>query len=101
MLAGAASICGRASTRSVGASGSAADYGASVIEIGAHAGKSVYAVNFSTPVAVLVGVVIGHVLTRRGAHELDRRSTREEAMRMLRWASELAAEDDSARTTLG
>lgn len=62
---------------------------------------AVYAVSLGAPLAAFVGVLIGHLITRRGAHELDRRATREEAMRMLRWASELAASDDSARATLG
>lgn len=61
---------------------------------------AIYAVSFGAPLAAFVGVLIGHLLTRRGAHELDRRATREEAMRMLRWASELAASDDSGRATL-
>jgi hypothetical protein len=47
------------------------------------------------------GVLLGHVLTRRGAVELDQWRRREEAMRMLRWAAELAVSDDERTADLG
>lgn len=40
-------------------------------------------------------------LTRRTAHESEIRWRREETMRMLRWAAELAASDDPARIDVG
>jgi hypothetical protein len=47
-----------------------------------------YVVGFGTPAAAFLGVLIGHVLLRRGANELDVWRRREETMRMLRWASD-------------
>jgi hypothetical protein len=56
---------------------------------------------FGTPVLAFVGVVLGQLLTRRGARELEFRSKREEVMRVLRWAAELAVSDDQAHSRLG
>ena len=61
---------------------------------------ALYAVGFGTPIAAFLGV-IGHVLLRRGANELDVWRRREETMRMLRWASEHAASTDDAEARMG
>lgn len=63
---------------------------------------AVYLVSLGLPVAAFVGVLIAQSITRKGAKELDRRSRREELMRNLRWASELAVDtQDDARADLG
>ena len=62
---------------------------------------AVYLVSFGTPTAAFVGVVLGHFLLRKGASELDVWRRREETMRMLRWASEQAASEDSAKSRMG
>lgn len=62
---------------------------------------AIYAVSFGSPLAAFLGVAIGHALTRRGATELDRRAKREETMRTLRWASELAVTSDGRTLQLG
>jgi hypothetical protein len=62
---------------------------------------AVWTLAFATPLLAFVGVVIGQVITRRGATELEIRSKREEAMRNLRWAAELAVSDDEAHARLG
>jgi hypothetical protein len=54
-----------------------------------------------TPVLAFLGAVIGHVLLRKGATELDVWRRREETMRMLRWASEHAASADDAKSRMG
>jgi hypothetical protein len=62
---------------------------------------AVYAVGFGTPGSAFVGVIVGHVLTRRGTRELEKRSKREETMRNLRWAAELAVSEDDRAAQLG
>ena len=62
---------------------------------------AVYVVSLGTPLAAFAGVVLGHVLLRRGANELDVWRRREETMRMLRWASELAASPHRASARMG
>ncbi len=62
---------------------------------------AVYLVSFGTPVGAFVGVVLGHFLLRKGANELDVWRRREETMRLLRWASELAASPEPARASMG
>lgn len=62
---------------------------------------ALYAVSFGTPIAAFVGVVVGQVLLRKGANELDVWRRREETMRMLRWASEQAASPDIAASRMG
>jgi len=54
-----------------------------------------------TPALAFAGALLGVVLNRRGAHELERRSVREETMRNVRWASELAVDPDVNRAKLG
>ncbi len=62
---------------------------------------AVYTLGFGSPLLTFIGVLIGQVIGRRGAYELEARSKREELMRMLRWASELAISDDEAHARLG
>jgi hypothetical protein len=61
----------------------------------------VYAIGFATPVLAFAGVLFGQLITRKGADELEVRSKREELLRMLRWASELAISDDESKARLG
>jgi hypothetical protein len=62
---------------------------------------AVYLVSFGTPIAAFTGVVVGHIMLRKGANELDVWRRREETMRMLRWASEQAASPDIATSRMG
>jgi hypothetical protein len=62
---------------------------------------AVYLVSLGTPLSAFAGVVIGHVLLRRGANELDVWRRREETMRMLRWASEQAVSPQLATAGMG
>ncbi len=47
-----------------------------------------------------MGVLVSNFLTRRGAKELEQRSKREEVLRNLRWAAELAVSDDEGKALL-
>ncbi len=62
---------------------------------------AVWVLAFGSPVLAFVGVILGQAVTRRGARELEFRSKREEVMRILRWAAELAVSDDRAHSRLG
>ena len=62
---------------------------------------AVWVISIGTPVLAFIGVVLGQVVTRRGERELEFRSKREEVMRILRWAAELAVSDDQAHSRLG
>lgn len=62
---------------------------------------ALYAVGFGAPAASFIAVLIGHLLLRRGANELDVWRRREETMRMLRWASEHAVSADDAKARMG
>jgi len=62
---------------------------------------AVYFLAFGTPVLAFAGGLIGQLITRRGAVELERRSKREEVMRILRWAAELGVSPDEAKARLG
>ena len=62
---------------------------------------AVYLVAFGTPVLAFIGGLIGQLIGRRGAVELERRSKREEVMRNLRWAAELAVSPDEGKAQLG
>jgi hypothetical protein len=42
----------------------------------------------ASPLLLLIGVLIGHRVTRQGTKELDTRAKREELLRMVRWAGE-------------
>jgi hypothetical protein len=62
---------------------------------------AVYVVALGTPLASFVAVLIGHLLLRKGANELDVWRRREETMRMLRWASEHAVSTEDATARMG
>jgi hypothetical protein len=62
---------------------------------------AIWVLSFGTPVLAFFGVLLGQAITRRGARELEMRSKREEVMRVLRWAAELAVSDDQAHARLG
>jgi hypothetical protein len=55
----------------------------------------------ATPGLAFIGASLGVVLNRRAARELETRSRREETMRSLRWAAELAVDGDVRRAELG
>ena len=54
-----------------------------------------------TPALSFAGSWLGGWLDRRSARELDRWRRREETMRLVRWASELATDDDDRRAGVG
>ncbi|WP_375431820.1 hypothetical protein [uncultured Friedmanniella sp.] len=58
-------------------------------------------VAFGTPLSALGGVLLSQWLTRRTAKELGSRAKREELMRNLRWAAELAVSKDEDKSELG
>jgi hypothetical protein len=62
---------------------------------------AVWTLAFGSPLLAFVGVALGQTVTRRGARELEVRAKREEVMRILRWAAELAVSDDQAHARLG
>lgn len=62
---------------------------------------AVYAVSLGTPVFTFLGVLLAQFITRMGARELETRSRREETMRNLRWAAELAVDEDDRMADLG
>jgi hypothetical protein len=62
---------------------------------------AVWVLSFGTPLLAFFGVLIGQAITRRGDRELEMRSKREEVMRVLRWAAELAVSDDQEHARLG
>lgn len=78
--------------------GSRCSYGPKVTSLPLWA---VYCVSFGAPLAALTGVLFGHLIARRGVSELDRRAKREESMRTLRWAGELALAEDGGRARVG
>jgi hypothetical protein len=61
----------------------------------------VYVGSIGTPISAFLGVLAGNFFTRRGAKELETRSRREEVLRNLRWASELAVDADERKAALG
>jgi hypothetical protein len=54
-----------------------------------------------TPVFAAAGALVGIRLTRKGTVEQDKRWHREESMRMLRWATELALSEQTRRAATG
>lgn len=54
-----------------------------------------------TPLLTFVAALLANAVSRKGAVELERRSRREESMRHLKWAAELAVSDDDRRAQLG
>lgn len=59
------------------------------------------AVAIGTPILAFVGTLVGSAITRRSANELEARSRREETMRTMRWAAELACSDNDKLTLVG
>jgi hypothetical protein len=55
----------------------------------------------AAPLLGFAGGLVGQLLARRSDVETDRWRKREETMRMLRWATELATDPDQARATAG
>jgi hypothetical protein len=62
---------------------------------------TVYALGFGSPTLTAVIAITGHYLNHRATQDLEGRSKREEVMRNLRWAAELAASNDAAKARLG
>jgi hypothetical protein len=62
---------------------------------------AVYAVGFGTPASAFFGVMLTGLLGRRSAAEIERRSRREEVMRLMRWSAEMAMDSDERKTQLG
>lgn len=62
---------------------------------------AIFSVAFGSPLLAFIGVLFSQVVNRRGAHELESRSKREETMRNLRWSSELAVNQDDRMANLG
>lgn len=62
---------------------------------------AVWVVSLGAPVGAVLGVVVSNWVTRRTAGETEQRSRREETMRTLRWAAELAISPDDGRAALG
>jgi hypothetical protein len=54
-----------------------------------------------SPLLAFCGVVLAQWLTRKTANESEIRWQREETMRMLRWAADLASEQDPNRSAVG
>lgn len=55
----------------------------------------------ATPLLAFLGGLVGTWLTRKSDRESDRRWRREESMRMLRWATELALSPDGEKASTG
>jgi hypothetical protein len=62
---------------------------------------AVWTLGFFLPVFTAAVAFLGHYLGHRAARELEARSRREENMRILRWAAELAVSNDAAKARLG
>lgn len=60
-----------------------------------------WAVSVGTPALTFAGVLIAQAILRKGANELEVRSRREETLRVLRWAAELAVSTDDGKARLG
>lgn len=58
-------------------------------------------VTVATPVLAMLGSLLGQFLTVRAERRLERRARREETMRNLRWAAELAVDDGLRQARLG
>lgn len=62
---------------------------------------AVWVLSFGSPTLTAIIAIIGQSISRRGVKELEQRSRREEILRNLRWAAELAVSDDTGRARLG
>jgi hypothetical protein len=58
-------------------------------------------VPLATGLLAFAGSYGGQLLARRSAKELETRSRREEALRVMRWAAELAVDPSPSRSALG
>jgi hypothetical protein len=62
---------------------------------------AVWVLSFGSPILTAAVALVGQRISRRGTQELESRSKREEVMRSLRWAAELAVSDDVRKARLG
>jgi len=62
---------------------------------------AVWVLSFGSPILTAAVALVGQRISRRGTRELESRSKREEVMRSLRWAAELAVSDDVRKARLG
>jgi hypothetical protein len=62
---------------------------------------AVWVLSFGSPILTAAVALVGQRISRRGTKELESRSKREEVMRSLRWAAELAVSDDVRKARLG
>lgn len=73
-------------------------YGRTVVSLPLWA---IFTIGFGSPILAFAGVLLAQLMNRRGARELERRSKREETIRSLRWAAELAVSLDDRMADLG
>ncbi|MGQ0624500.1 MAG: hypothetical protein ACT4PP_07600 [Sporichthyaceae bacterium] len=59
------------------------------------------AIALGTSILAFAGALFGVLVSRRGARDLDVRWRREESMRLLRWACELAVDPQARRRDVG
>lgn len=62
---------------------------------------AVWILSFGSPALTAAVALVGQRISRRGTQELESRSKREEVMRNLRWAAELAVSGDVRKARLG
>jgi hypothetical protein len=62
---------------------------------------AIWTLGFGSPAITAIIALTGEYISRRGTQELESRSKREEALRNLRWAAELAVSGDGLKATLG
>jgi hypothetical protein len=62
---------------------------------------AVYVASFGAPVGAFLGVLFAQWVLRKGAKELEHRSKREEVLRNMRWAAELAVSEDPSKADMG
>jgi hypothetical protein len=62
---------------------------------------AIWGVAIGSPAINAIVTVVGQRVSRRGDRELEIRSRREEVMRTLRWAAELAVSDEVHKARLG
>jgi len=62
---------------------------------------ALFTIGFGSPILAFFGVLVAQAMARKGASELETRSKREETMRNLRWAAELAVSLDDQMADLG
>ena len=62
---------------------------------------AVWVLSFGSPTVTAAIALLGQYFSRSGDQELETRSKREEVLRNLRWAAELAVSDDIGKARLG